>query len=175
MVVSLGADAALTFQHLCKYCYKTPGGSAWCGTWAKRAPPVSAAHWKAAHHSPVVWARNWPQCLHYCTSWDYTKDRIHSCLTLGKFWGVCHQHLGYKNSKRQSCARITCETLKGNQRVFIFHLMKNVFNSFVIVLFTCYSCTTNNCICFYLREFSQGQPDVPLYAGFPHDLLFILW
>lgn len=152
MVVSLGADAALTFQHLCKCCYKTPGGSAWCGTWDER---VSAAHWKPAHDSPVVWARNWPQCLHYCTAWDYSRRRIHSCLTLGKFWDVCHQGLGYKSPKDKSCARITCETLKGNHRVFIFHLMKNVFNSFVIVLlFTFYYHNSNNYIWFYLREFS---------------------
>lgn len=56
-------------------------------------------------------------------------------------WGsfeVCWQGLGYKKSKRQSCARITYETLKGTHRVLIFRLMKNVFKSFVIVLFTFY-------------------------------------
>lgn len=39
---------------------------------------------------------------------------------------------------RQLCKNKTHETLKDSQRVLVFHFMKNIFNSFVIISFTFY-------------------------------------
>lgn len=105
VVASLGAGAAVNFQHL-----------------YNKGWPLTLVR---------VWARNWPQRLRLCVYWEYSKGRILVTHQTGEVLSC------YEKPKRQElCKNVTHETVKGNRRVLIFHLMKNIFNSLVIILFT---------------------------------------